>query len=117
MSTRQSFKIAIAEWVAPYPWLARPLRATARKLRAFKHGRVVTPDLTPDLTSDFVGRAHALASASRHAEAVDVLEAGLRQYPKHMEAHDTLVQILVHLQQYERALDTCLRALTIDAES
>ena len=66
---------------------------------------------------DFLARANALANTGRHEEAVDVLEAGLANVPGHMPAHETLIQVLVHLQRYEQALDACARALELDAKS
>jgi tetratricopeptide (TPR) repeat protein len=66
---------------------------------------------------DFVAQANALAHQGRHEQAVGVLEAGLAKDPRHMQAHETLIQVLVHLGRNEQALDACARALEQDGES
>jgi tetratricopeptide (TPR) repeat protein len=132
MGTHHSISSAIAGLITSHPWLSQPARALVRVLRALKrrasifagrHPRLAIPmrklflALGGASRSDFFARANALANSGRHVEAVAVLEAGLAHHRHHMQAHETLIQVLVHLQQYERALNACIRALEVGAES
>lgn len=133
MRDRHSIRNAIIRLVTSYPWMRKPIRAIVRVLRALRyrastligaHPRIAVPIRRLLLAlgrssarSDFFAQANALAQKGRHAEAVEVLEVGLGQHRRHMQAHETLIQILVYQRQYERALNACIRALEIDAES
>jgi tetratricopeptide (TPR) repeat protein len=73
--------------------------------------------LRSSIASDFLGRAHLLVGKGQHEKAVEAIEAGLAVRPNHMLAHETLIQLLVHLRRYEQALNACARALELDAQS
>jgi len=68
-------------------------------------------------TSDFLARAHVLASAGEYEAAIAAIETGLSVQADHPIAHETLIQLLVHIQRYEEALQACARALELNPNS
>jgi tetratricopeptide (TPR) repeat protein len=85
----------------------------ARSIRAFRRllGR------RRGAASDFLARAHALASTGQYEAAIDAIETGLSMQPDHTLAHETLIQLLAHVQRYEQALHACARALELNPDS
>jgi len=65
----------------------------------------------------FLGKAHSLANAGEHAKAIEASRASIGIWPVFMPAHENLIQLLAHVQLYEKALDACACALEVNGES
>jgi tetratricopeptide (TPR) repeat protein len=107
MRIRLHLRNRIVNVVKRYPRIANYLRRVLRRQRQVE-GPIVL---------DFFAQASALANTGRHQDAVDVLQAGLAKNPYHMQAHETLIQVLAHLGRHEEALCACVQALKLDAGS
>jgi tetratricopeptide (TPR) repeat protein len=91
------------------PWLAvlAPVgRAFTRLLR-----------LQDRVAFYFLGKAHTLANTGEHAKAIEASRASISIWPVFMPAHEILIQLLAHVQLYEKALDACACALEVNGES